>query len=89
MSINLKNKEEIIKKYGKNEKDSGSARVQVALLTQKILELTEHLKINKKDFQGRRGLLKMVGKRKQFLSYIKNKDLEQYRQLISDLKIRG
>ena len=89
MSINLKNKEEIIKKYGKKEKDSGSARVQVALLTQKILELTEHLKINKKDFQGRRGLLKMVGKRKQFLSYIKNKVVEQYRQLISDLKIRG
>lgn len=89
MSINLKNKQEIIAKFGQNDKDSGSARVQVALLTQKILELTEHLKQNKKDFQGRRGLLKMVGRRKQFLSYIKNKNIDEYRQLIADLNIRG
>ena len=55
MSINLKNKQEIIKKFGKNEKDSGATEVQVAMLSQKINELTEHLKINKKDFQGKRG----------------------------------
>ena len=89
MTINLKNKQKIIAKFGQNDKDSGSARVQVALLTQKILELTEHLKQNKKDFQGRRGLLKMVGRRKQFLSYIKNKNIDEYRQLIADLNIRG
>ena len=89
MSINLKNKSEIIKKYGKDAKDSGSAEVQVALLTEKITELTEHLKINPKDFQGRRGLLQMVGKRKRFLSYIKDRDLEEYRALVKKLKIRG
>ena len=89
MSINLKNKSEIIKKYGKNAQDSGSAEVQVALLTEKITELTEHLKSNPKDFQGRRGLLQMVGKRKRFLSYIKDRDLEEYRALVKKLKIRG
>lgn len=89
MSINLKNKSEIIKKYGKDAKDSGSAEVQVALLTEKITELTEHLKANPKDFQGRRGLLQMVGKRKRFLSYIKDRNLEEYRALIKKLKIRG
>ena len=89
MSINLKNKSEIIKKFGKNVKDSGAAEVQVALLTEKITELTEHLKANPKDFQGRRGLLQMVGKRKRFLSYIKDRNLEEYRALIKKLKIRG
>lgn len=89
MSINLKNKQEIIKKFGKDEKNSGSAEVQVALLTEKINELTEHLKINPKDFQGRRGLLMMVGKRKRFLAYIKDRNLDEYRTLIKKLKIRG
>ena len=89
MSINLKNKSEIIKKFGKDAKDSGSAEVQVALLTEKITELTEHLKTNPKDFQGRRGLLQMVGKRKRFLSYIKDRNLEEYRSLVKKLKIRG
>ncbi len=89
MSINLKNKSEIIKKFGKDAKDSGSAEVQVALLSEKITELTEHLKANPKDFQGRRGLLQMVGKRKRFLSYIKDKNLEEYRALVKKLKIRG
>lgn len=89
MSINLKNKKEIIKKFGKDAKDSGSAEVQVALLSEKITELTEHLKSNPKDFQGRRGLLQMVGKRKRFLSYIKDKNLEEYRALVKKLKIRG
>lgn len=89
MSINLKNKSAIIKKFGKDANDSGSAEVQVALLSEKITELTEHLKSNPKDFQGRRGLLQMVGKRKRFLSYIKDRNLEEYRALVKKLKIRG
>ena len=89
MSINLKNKKEIIKKFGKNEKDSGSAKVQIAMLTQKITELTEHMKSNKKDFSTKRGLLMMVGKRKGLLSYLRETDLEGYRKLIKDLNIRG
>ena len=89
MSINLKNKQEIIKKYGANEKDSGSAKVQIAMLTQKITELTEHMKSNKKDFAAKRGLLMMVGKRKGLLSYLRETDLEGYRKLIKSLNIRG
>ena len=89
MTINLKNKQEIISKFGKNEKDSGSIEVQVAMLSQKINELTEHLKNNAKDFQAKRGLLMMVGKRKRMLVYLKNNDLEQYRRLVKCLKLRG
>lgn len=89
MSINLKNKQEIIKKFGASAKDSGSAEVQIALLTQKITELTEHMKANKKDFSTKRGLLMMVGKRKRLLSYLKDKNLDGYRKLIKDLNIRG
>ena len=89
MSINLKNKQEIIKKYGANEKDSGSAKVQIAMLTQKIAELTEHMKSNKKDFAAKRGLVMMVGKRKGLLSYLRETDLEGYRKLIKSLNIRG
>ena len=88
MTINLKNKAEIVAKYGKNEKDTGSVETQVALLTEKITELTEHLKVNKKDFQGRRGLLMMVGRRKRLLSYLKDRNLEDYRKLIKELNIR-
>lgn len=89
MSINLKNKQEIIAKFGKNAKDTGSTEAQVAMLTQKIAELTEHLKSNKKDFATKRGLLMMVGKRKGLLSYLKSKNLEGYRNLIKELGIRG
>ncbi|GBF22885.1 30S ribosomal protein S15 [Candidatus Gastranaerophilus sp. (ex Termes propinquus)] len=89
MTINLKNKKELTKKHGKNEKDTGNVDVQVAMLTQKVSELTEHLKENAKDFQAKRGLLVMVGKRKKLLAYIKNKDLQRYRDLIKKLKIRG
>ena len=88
MSINLKNKAEIVKKFGKNEKDTGSVETQIALLSAKIAELTEHLKSNKKDFQGRRGLLMMVGRRKRLLSYLKDRNLDEYRELISKLNIR-
>ena len=91
MAINLAKEEkaEIIKKFGKDAKDSGSAEVQIALLTQKITELTEHLKVNKKDFQGRRGLLMMVGQRKRLLAYVKKQNLQNYRDLIQKLGIRG
>lgn len=89
MTINLKNKQELIKKFGKDSKDSGSIEVQVAMLSQKISELTEHLKDNKKDTQAKRGLLMMVGRRKRMLAYLKNADLEKYRKLIKDLNLRG
>ena len=89
MSINLKNKQDIIKEYGANEKDTGSAEVQIAMLSKKISELTEHLKSNQKDFATKRCLLMMVGKRKRLLSYLKSKDLDGYRELIKKLGIRG
>ena len=88
MSINLKNKADIVKEYGKNEKATGSAAVQFAMMSQKISELTEHLKSNKKDFATKRGLLMMVGKRKRLLSYLKAQNLEEYRDLIKKLCIR-
>ena len=87
--MNLKNKQEIIAEYGANDKDTGSANVQIAMLTKKISELTEHMKANKKDFATKRGLLMMVGKRKRMLSFLKEKDLEGYRSLIKKLGIRG
>ena len=88
MTINLKNKKEIIEKFGKNAQDTGSVETQIALLTEKIAELTEHLKTNQKDFQGRRGLLMMVGRRKRLLSYLKERNLDDYRKIIKKLNIR-
>ena len=87
--MNLKIKQEIVKTYGKNEKDTGSTAVQVAMMSQKISELTEHLKSNQKDFATKRGLLMMVGKRKRLLSYLKSQNLDEYRELIKKLGIRG
>jgi len=81
-------KAELIKEYGKNEADTGSVEVQVAILTFRIKELTEHLKIHQKDHHSRRGLLKMVGKRRGLLDYLKSKDIEGYRKLIEKLGIR-
>ena len=81
-------KAEIIKEYGRTPNDTGSPEVQVALLTERINVLTEHLKENKKDHHSRRGLLKMVGKRRGLLDYLKKKDLEGYRALIAKLGIR-
>ncbi|MBQ7327865.1 MAG: 30S ribosomal protein S15 [Clostridia bacterium] len=81
-------KQEIIAKYKQSENDTGSVQVQVALLTERINHLTEHLKENHKDNHSRRGLLKMVGKRKGFLQYLKDRDIEAYRKLIADLGIR-
>lgn len=81
-------KKAIIAKYGRNEADTGSPEVQVALLTERINHLTEHLKEHKKDHHSRRGLLKMVGKRRALLSYLKKNDIESYRNLIERLGIR-
>ncbi|MGN1201352.1 MAG: 30S ribosomal protein S15 [Candidatus Caccovivens sp.] len=81
-------KQEIISKFKQSENDTGSVQVQIALLTERINHLTEHLKTNKKDNHSRRGLLKMVGKRKGFLEYLKGKDIEGYRKLIQELGIR-
>ena len=88
MTISKERKAELIKTYGKNEHDSGSAAVQVAILTDRIKELTEHMKSHKKDFHTRRGLLMLVGKRRRLLSYIKGNDINEYRELIAKLGIR-
>lgn len=81
-------KQEIINEYKRDEADTGSAEVQVALLTERINELTEHLKVHKKDNHSRRGLLKMVGQRRNMLSYLERKDAERYRTLIERLGLR-
>jgi small subunit ribosomal protein S15 len=79
---------EIINKYGNNDKDTGNTSVQIALLTDKINHLTEHLKIHKKDFASRLGLMKAVGSRKRFLNYLKSKDINKYTSLTDELNIR-
>jgi small subunit ribosomal protein S15 len=86
--ITKEKKTEIIQKYARTEGDTGSPEVQVAVLTERIAELTEHLKVNPKDHHSRRGLLKMVGKRRNLLAYLKNKDIERYRNLIASLGLR-
>lgn len=86
--ISKEKKAELIKTYGRKEGDTGSPEVQIAILTERINELTEHLKDNKKDHHSRRGLLKMVGKRRGLLDYLKKNDLEGYRTLIGKLGIR-
>jgi len=81
-------KKEIIDVYQTHEGDTGSSEVQVALLTHRINELTEHFKVHKKDHHGRRGLLKLVGRRRRLLAYLKKKDLERYRATIERLGLR-
>jgi small subunit ribosomal protein S15 len=88
MTLTKEAKQEIIGKYGKSDTDTGSTQVQVALLTQRINELTEHLRTHKHDFYSRRGLLKLVGRRRRFLNYLQKEDLEGYRALIKELGIR-
>ena len=88
MSITQERKVELIKEFGKNEKDSGSAAVQVAILSERIQNLTEHLKTHKKDFGSRRGLLAMVGQRRSLLDYIKSGDQGSYKSLIEKLGLR-
>ena len=81
-------KAEIAGKYGRGTNDTGSADVQIAILTSSINQLTEHLKVHKKDHHSRRGLLMQVGQRRRLLAYLQNKDLERYRKLIADLGLR-
>lgn len=86
--ITKEKKEQIIKDYATKEGDTGSPEVQVAILTERINELNEHLKEHKHDHHSRRGLLKMVGKRRNLLNYLRDKDIERYRNLISRLGLR-
>ena len=79
---------ELVKKFGKNEKDTGSAEVQVAILTDEINNLTAHLKTHIHDFHSKRGLMIKIGKRKSLLTYIKNRDLESYKNVVSALGLR-
>lgn len=88
MSITAERKAEMISKFANGEKDTGSAEVQVAILTERITSLTEHLKTHAKDFHSRRGLLVMVGKRRRLLDYVKKNSEERYRNLITELGIR-
>ena len=84
----VENKEEIIREHAAHEGDTGSPEVQVAVLTRRIQHLTEHMRVHKHDFHSRRGLLKMVGRRRRLLKYLQKKDVERYRALISKLGLR-
>ena len=86
--IQKEKKQEVIAAYKTHDTDTGSPEVQVAVLTERIRELTEHLKIHTKDFHSRRGLLKMVGRRRRLLRYLKEKDFNRYRELIERLGLR-
>ena len=86
--ISKEKKAEIIKEYGRTPEDTGSPEVQIALLTARITELTEHLKVHKKDNHSRRGLFKMVGQRRGLLNYLEKNDIERYRSLIERLGLR-
>jgi len=86
--LNAEKKQEIFAKYGKSNTDTGSAESQVALFSYRIAHLTEHLKTNKKDFGTRRALLKLVGKRRRVLDYLKDIDIERYRKIVKELGLR-
>ena len=88
MSITKEKTAELVTKFGASDKDTGSAAVQVAILTERISKLTEHLKIHKKDFGSRRGLLMMVGQRRHLLDYIKSRKESDYKELIATLGLR-
>jgi len=88
MNLTSEEKKKAFKDYGKSEFDSGSAEAQVAMFTMKIQHLTEHLKINKKDLVTERSLVRMVGKRRRLLDYLKSKDIERYRVIIKKLNLR-
>jgi len=88
MPLTKDKKQELIGKFGRSDTDTGSAEVQVAMLTARINELTEHLRTNVKDHHSRRGLLKMVGRRRRLLRYLESSDLERYRSLVSELGLR-
>jgi small subunit ribosomal protein S15 len=88
MALDQDQKNEIIGKYKLHDKDSGSAEVQIALLSERIRVLTEHFQTHKKDHASRRGLLKLVGRRRKLLDYLKNKKIESYRELLKELNLR-
>jgi small subunit ribosomal protein S15 len=88
MALTKEEKLEIIGKHGRSETDTGSPQVQIAMLTKRINDLTEHLRSHKKDHYSRRGLLKLVGQRRRFLNYLQREDLESYRALIKELGLR-
>lgn len=88
MALSKEQKAEIIRKFGKSEKDTGRPEVEIALLTARINELAPHFDVHKKDHHSRVGLLRMVGKRRRLLDYLQGKDVERYRRLITELQIR-
>jgi len=88
MAITKEEKLTITKKFGEDDKDSGRTEVQIALITKRIVDLTEHLKIHKKDHHSRRGLLMLVGQRRRLLNYLAKKDINRYRSLIQELGLR-
>ena len=88
MTLTVEKKQEIVSKHGRGPGDTGSAEVQIALLTARINELTEHLRMHKKDHHSRRGLLMLVGKRRRLLGYLQRTDLDRYRALIKELGLR-
>ena len=89
MALTQQRKQELISEYQVHDTDTGSSEVQIAMLTERINRLSEHLKGNQKDFSSRRGLLKLIGQRKRLLSYVQNEDRQKYQALISRLGIRG
>ena len=88
MALTKEQKEEIIKKYAKSENDTGSSEVQIAILTEEINELTDHLKVHIHDHHSRRGLLKKVGQRRNMLQYLAKKDIQSYREVVKKLGLR-
>lgn len=88
MSLDTSEKRQIIEKFGVNEEDTGSARVQVAILTRRINDLTEHFREHPQDHHSRHGLLRMVGRRRRLLDYLKRTDLEEYRTILEELNLR-
>lgn len=88
MSITKERKEELVEKYGGSKENTGSTEAQIAIFTERINDLTDHIQNNSQDHASRRGLLKLVGKRRKLLDFLKKNDIEKYRELISDLGIR-
>ncbi len=88
MPLTKEEKEQAIKQFGKNEKDTGATEVQIALLTKRITQLTEHFKQNAKDHNSRRGLMKLVGQRRRLLKYLQGEDQERYRKVLISLNLR-
>jgi small subunit ribosomal protein S15 len=88
MTMTQERKQELVEKFGDNPTDTGRAEVQIALMTERINELTEHLRTHRKDHHSRRGLLMIVGRRRRFLNYLQRKDLERYRALVRELGLR-